>query len=398
MKVNDMSLVESLSLRNTYYGNVEVLDKVGEIVFFGNTEWTDKKTVAEFYNIPDRTLESCIKENKKELELNGYKVIKGKELKEFKGNIEKQCNLSESLKTSPSLGLFNRRTILNIGMLLRDSEIAKQVRYYLLNVEEKADDNIKSEAFEQMKEMFVKTNEELLTTRQILNNLNDVIVPLVAQVQELKKENTILNTSLDLIFNKKVPRDERTRFERAVDMFNLKLGFHETGAFRYNRFYESLPNWFNFDWPKPISSERINKKSFLLSSVGIDKIEQFVENVFIGRFIESDKGFWVDTEGIFKNDIEWTKIKENFDHECAYCGKKETNANKLQREHVVNKRNPESSNLIQNIVPACNSCNKAKLDNTLQEWREKGKYITKPRLDKIQKHQDNYDVFGKLKN
>lgn len=47
----------------------------------------------------------------------------------------------------PNRGLkvFPRRAILRIGMLLRDSEIAREVRTQLLNIESKTPDNIKTE-------------------------------------------------------------------------------------------------------------------------------------------------------------------------------------------------------------------------------------------------------------
>jgi restriction system protein len=35
-----------------------------------------------------------------------------------------------------SLALFDRRTLLNVAMLLRDSEVARQVRRYLLDTEQ----------------------------------------------------------------------------------------------------------------------------------------------------------------------------------------------------------------------------------------------------------------------
>ena len=49
--------------------------------------------------------------------------------------------------TVPSRGIrvFPRRAILRIGMLLRDSAVAKEVRTQLLNIEEKTSNEIKTE-------------------------------------------------------------------------------------------------------------------------------------------------------------------------------------------------------------------------------------------------------------
>lgn len=59
----------------------------------------------------------------------------GKTLKEFKGQVQ----LEPELKTAPSLTLINRRGMLRLGMLLTESEVAKSIRNYLLNVEEVSD-------------------------------------------------------------------------------------------------------------------------------------------------------------------------------------------------------------------------------------------------------------------
>ena len=48
-----------------------------------------KDQVAQYFNVDVRTIERCVENNKEELEKNGYRVLKGKELKEFKEAINK---------------------------------------------------------------------------------------------------------------------------------------------------------------------------------------------------------------------------------------------------------------------------------------------------------------------
>ncbi|MEU6177795.1 restriction endonuclease [Streptomyces coeruleorubidus] len=63
-----------------------------------------------------------------ELEASGYHLLTGEELRSFK-------NLSGIQSRTRSLALFPRRAVLNVAMLLRDSEVARQVRVYLLDME-----------------------------------------------------------------------------------------------------------------------------------------------------------------------------------------------------------------------------------------------------------------------
>jgi hypothetical protein len=66
-----------------------------------------------------------------ELKHNGYILSGGKQLKEFKLQFGHLIN--EATKTT-RLGLFNFRTILDIGMLLTESEVARQVRSRILDI------------------------------------------------------------------------------------------------------------------------------------------------------------------------------------------------------------------------------------------------------------------------
>jgi len=60
---------------------------------------------------------------------------------------------------------------------------------------------------------------------------------------------------------------------------------------------------------------------------------------------------------------QWEQIKQDFNHECAYCGKEE----KLEQEHFspLSKGGEYTHN---NIVPACRSCNGSKHNKLFHEW------------------------------
>lgn len=90
-----------------------------------------KQQISEFYQIDSVTIERYLDSNEKELIHNGYEVLKGKKLKEFKVQFGHIINLSN--KTS-QLGVFNFRSFLNIGMLLIESEMARALRSKILDI------------------------------------------------------------------------------------------------------------------------------------------------------------------------------------------------------------------------------------------------------------------------
>lgn len=123
------AFIESKSLRESVIKHTEVLDKVKGLTMLPDDLHITVQMAADYFEVSKKTLESCIEDNYEELESDGTKVISGDELAPLKraGSISK--NVAQ-------LMIIPRRAVLRMGMLLRDSEVAKQVRTYLLNLEE----------------------------------------------------------------------------------------------------------------------------------------------------------------------------------------------------------------------------------------------------------------------
>lgn len=108
---------------------------------------------ADYYEVDLRTIENCLSANENELHKNGYRVLTGKELKEFKLRFDAEIDFG--IKTV-RLGVFDFRSFLNIGMLLTTSEKAKQVRSLMLDIviavvnDEDYSESIKLELIEAM--------------------------------------------------------------------------------------------------------------------------------------------------------------------------------------------------------------------------------------------------------
>ncbi|MEU7254596.1 hypothetical protein AB0B21_02175 [Streptomyces rimosus] len=129
-------LLESRAMRDSVIGRVGVLDKVKALELLPDGLHVTTRMVAEYFEVGDRAVNSLMRRHRAELTANGMHVLKGSDLRVFESS-----NLKLSAGSYPQgrahLTLYTRRTILNIAMLLRDSEVARAVRTYLLDVEER---------------------------------------------------------------------------------------------------------------------------------------------------------------------------------------------------------------------------------------------------------------------
>lgn len=125
--MNENELLTNAKRREENMGRVEVLDKVGTLLSLPNTELYTTEMVANYYKVGIEAIKSLIHDNQSEIQGNGYKVVTGDEL----SSLKKLCQIKSRAR---SMATFTKRTVLNVGMLLRDSEIAKEVRSRLLDV------------------------------------------------------------------------------------------------------------------------------------------------------------------------------------------------------------------------------------------------------------------------
>ncbi|MCH4895413.1 DNA-binding protein [Marinilabiliaceae bacterium JC040] len=90
-----------------------------------------KKMVSDFYDIDISTVDRYLSKYDKELKHNGYVLIRGNALKDFK--LEFGHLIGEATKTTV-LGIFNFRSFINLGMLLSESNNAKLLRSKILDI------------------------------------------------------------------------------------------------------------------------------------------------------------------------------------------------------------------------------------------------------------------------
>ncbi len=104
---------------------------LGGLAFDGDVYFT-KAQLTAIYAISDSTVERYIKKHAQELQSNGYVLLRGKKLNQFK-QIADATFIDEGTKTSV-LGVFNFRAMLNFAMLLTESEAAKSIRSRILDI------------------------------------------------------------------------------------------------------------------------------------------------------------------------------------------------------------------------------------------------------------------------
>lgn len=104
---------------------------LGGVQFQGESVFT-KQQIIELFDISEATIERYLSGNGDELKANGYTLLRGKRLKEFK-EMYFGTLINEGTKTTV-LGLFTFRSVINLGMLLTESERAKQLRSRLLDI------------------------------------------------------------------------------------------------------------------------------------------------------------------------------------------------------------------------------------------------------------------------
>ena len=136
MKDLTTSEIARQNVLNNKYALEEVQRVIGlrGIVFEEEIKFT-KQQLASFFEVSERTINSCLTRNDQELRKNGYEVISGNRLKIFKLGFanahDKEVNF---LIKSNKLGIFNFRAFINLAMLLSKSERAREVRSLVLDI------------------------------------------------------------------------------------------------------------------------------------------------------------------------------------------------------------------------------------------------------------------------
>lgn len=146
--ITSESMVDNHDLRNELIARTEVLDKVKKLLLIPEMNCMTIRQVADYYEVDVDTINRCCQRNRTEIVGDG---VANKTPKVFKDLLNEQdvqlvqnrTNLVIQIDDNtrleiPNRGIkcFSKRAVLRIGMLLRDSKIAQEVRTQLLNIVE----------------------------------------------------------------------------------------------------------------------------------------------------------------------------------------------------------------------------------------------------------------------
>ncbi|MFF5477006.1 restriction endonuclease [Streptomyces sp. NPDC012935] len=132
--INESALLESKSLRDSVLERTHVLDRVKALSLLPDGMHVTTAMVAVYFGVTADAIRQLTKRHREELETNGIVVLRGPELRNFESD-NMSLSLGSNSQARRSLTIYPRRAVLNVAMLLRDSDVARQVRVYLLDME-----------------------------------------------------------------------------------------------------------------------------------------------------------------------------------------------------------------------------------------------------------------------
>lgn len=216
--IAEVKLVNDKQLREQYISKVDILDKVKSLLLLPHLECMTTQQVAEYYEVPIETVRSQYKENRDEFMSDGAIKNSVKDVgiligglstnlktTNYRGRME--VDLDDKTKlVIPNVGiiLYPKRAILRMGMLLRDSPIAKEVRTQLLNITEnveKEQPELLTKEIETEQGLYMNIGKAFATgdlmefakaTKELTDYQNRHIIELENKNKELSAEKEIL--------------------------------------------------------------------------------------------------------------------------------------------------------------------------------------------------------------
>lgn len=128
----DSSILDRKNILNNPFAVGHIQKEVGIKGFKFEDEYRyTLEQVARFFEVDLKTIRRYIAKYSKELAQNGYEILTGERLSNFKNQFGRDINV---LTKTTVLGVFTFRAFLNIGMLLKESEKARILRGLILDI------------------------------------------------------------------------------------------------------------------------------------------------------------------------------------------------------------------------------------------------------------------------
>jgi phage antirepressor YoqD-like protein len=128
----DLTLPSARAERDALANRTDVLRRIRAFCALPEDTHITTDLVARFYGAGVEAIKSLVKDNRSELESDGYRVLNRAE---FAGSSGDLSNLDPKAR---QIAVFPLRAVLRVGMLLRDSEVARELRTLLLDTFEES--------------------------------------------------------------------------------------------------------------------------------------------------------------------------------------------------------------------------------------------------------------------
>lgn len=261
-------------LREKFIDRIDVLDKVKNLMLLPLTECMTVTQIADFYEVHYDTVKACYDRHKKEIKSDGVCVMTPNEYKQIfnakKVRIkDSKCNFNvEQLHgkmvvyidgnttiTIPNRGItvFPLRAVLRIGMFLRDSKVAEEIRTQLLNVVEETrtvNPELLTKQIDQEEQLYLNV------VRNMMNGNRDAMFGAVQDLVdyqnryklEMEKRIDTLTTDKKILTNEIVTISDRSSANRAVRCLANKI--HKPYQAVWNSIYSHLKYKYSIDLKK----------------------------------------------------------------------------------------------------------------------------------------------------
>ena len=214
--IAETKLVDDKQLREQYINRLEVLDKVKNLLLIPEMECMTVQQVADYYGVSIETIKKQYLQNADEFIADGVsiktpvdfkKILMGKsipikKMEQLNGKLVVAIDDNVTL-VIPNRGIkvFPKRAILRMGMLLRDSKIAKEVRTQLLNIAENVQNEnpeLLTKEIETEQELYLDIGKAFATgdmmqfaeaTQRLTNYQN-------RHIEKLQQENKLLSAKI----------------------------------------------------------------------------------------------------------------------------------------------------------------------------------------------------------
>jgi len=253
-------MLENKGLREKLIDRLDVLEKVKTLLLIPELEMMTMKQVADYFEVDPKTIGRCWNRNRSEIEADGAKSFTGKGLllRHDVAVVEKQkgcyvfedgCGNRFEVSNAPTT-FFSKRAILRIGMLLRDSTVAQEVRTQLLNIFEQSDTNQRQAHVDKEKQLLyavIDADEDGIRA-VALGEYRDYMRrnqrALETQNEELSRQNKRLDAENDAYARDVMLWSDRAILQKLMCIYSGKTywgtTFQEKAKPGWKRFYDEL--------------------------------------------------------------------------------------------------------------------------------------------------------------